>query len=72
MTLNHWIATTSPDLDAFARQIGVTPEAVRRYRNGSRMPEPLIAERIVKATRGKVTIQDLHDTRLRFLRMEAA
>ena len=54
---------------AFARILGdVSGEAVRLWASGRRMPEPEIAQRIVEATGGTVTVQDLHDTRLQFLR----
>jgi DNA-binding transcriptional regulator YdaS (Cro superfamily) len=45
----------------------VTGAAVRLWMTGARMPSAEIAERIVKATDGAVTVQDLHNTRLEFL-----
>lgn len=57
----------------FARLLGdVTGEAVRLWATGRRMPEPLIAEKIVEVTKGKVTVQDLHDARMAFLRGEVS
>lgn len=54
---------------AFARLLGnVSGEAVRLWASGRRMPEPETAQRIVEATGGAVTVQDLHETRLQFLR----
>lgn len=72
MTLSEWIDESNRSLEEFARAIGVTSEAVRRYRAGARMPEPLVAQRIVEETNGRVGIQDLHQVRLAFLRSKAA
>lgn len=72
MTLSEWIDESNRSLEEFARAIGVTSEAVRRYRAGTRMPEPLVAQRIVEETNGRVGIQDLHQVRLAFLRSKAA
>ncbi len=48
---------------------GVTGAAVRLWMTGARMPSPEIAERIVGITDGAVTVQDMHETRLAFLRV---
>lgn len=72
MKLTDWMTSRALSPDDLAKQIGVTAEAVRRYRTGSRMPEPLIAEKIVEVTKGKVTVQDLHDARMAFLRGEVS
>lgn len=49
---------------------GVTGQAVRNWSLGQRMPEPMIAERIVKLTKGRVTVQDLHDQRIETLKQK--
>lgn len=48
--------------------LGCSSGSVRKWRFGERMPEPEIAQRIVDVTDGVVTVQDLHETRLAFLR----
>ena len=77
MTLDHWLNSNKLNAEEFARRLSsggesVTGEAVRKWRNGSRMPEAAMAERIVMETGGEVTVQDMHDTRLQFLKAEAA
>lgn len=37
--------------DAFGEQIGTTGEAVRKYREGERMPRDLIRPKIIQATK---------------------
>ena len=71
MRLSKWLEKTGTGTTEFARKIGTTDEAVRRYCQGRRMPEPEIAQRIVDATRGSVSVQDMHDARLEFLRVAA-
>lgn len=68
MRLSKWLEKTGTGTTEFARRIDTTDEAVRRYCQGRRMPEPEIAQRIVDATNGQVTVQDLHEARLEFLR----
>jgi transcriptional regulator with XRE-family HTH domain len=67
MTLDQWMKEQGITAEKLSAEIGTSSEAVRRYRSGSRMPGPEIAERIVAATNGAVAIQDLHDARLAFL-----
>lgn len=68
MTLDQWMKEQGLTPEKVGVEIGTTGESVRRYRSGSRMPEPEIVERIFVVTNGAVTVQDLHDTRLTFLR----
>jgi DNA-binding transcriptional regulator YdaS (Cro superfamily) len=69
MKLHAFITSQQITPAAFARILGnVSGEAVRLWASGRRMPEPETAQRIVEATGGAVTVQDLHDTRLQFLR----
>lgn len=72
MTLDQFLRSSKFSVEEFALKIGVTSEAVRRYRSGRRMPEPLIAQRIVDASKGRVTIQDLHEVRVAHLRSTEA
>lgn len=67
MKLTDWLAAGGLSPEKFAKEIGVTGEAVRRYRTGARMPGPEIAQKIYLATQGEVTVQDLHEQCLSFL-----
>jgi transcriptional regulator with XRE-family HTH domain len=58
MTLDVYLAETSQTRAAFARQIGVTQETVRRYLSGERIPEKSKMEKIALATGCKVTAND--------------
>jgi transcriptional regulator with XRE-family HTH domain len=42
----------------FAVEIGVSLEAVRRYRQGARFPKPSVMRRIMEVTKGAVTPND--------------
>ena len=72
MTLDEWIRNSERSVEDFARAVGVTTEAIRRYRFGHRMPEPFVAQRIVEETNGQVSIQDLHEVRIARLRRKVA
>lgn len=67
MKLHDWMVGVAKTPEELARAIGVTGEAVRRYRSGARMPRPEITRRIHEVTGGAVTAQDLHEQRLEFL-----
>jgi len=58
MTLKDWMASNETNVSQLARRIGRSPEAVRRYAAGERIPDrdtmPLIAD----ATGGAVTPND--------------
>lgn len=60
MRLDQFIASTGQTDTAFAVQIGVTSEAVRRYRNGTRIPDRAVMERIFAATDGAVQPNDFY------------
>ena len=47
---------------AFARTVGVSSEAIRRYRDG-RVPTPFVMEKIIKATAKRVMPNDFFDGR---------
>jgi len=65
MRLNTYLEDNSLTAAEFATRVGdVTGEAVRLWAAGRRMPEAAIAQRIVDATGGAVTVQDLHDARM--------
>jgi len=75
MTLDHWLNSNNLNAEEFARRLSadgqsLTGEAVRKWRKGERMPEAEIVERIVRETGGAVTVQDLHNARVEFLKKD--
>jgi DNA-binding transcriptional regulator YdaS (Cro superfamily) len=61
MTLDDFLNSTDPKMPhaAFAKKIGVEQATVTRYVNGERFPPPETIRKIVVATKGKVTANDL-------------
>lgn len=43
-----------------ARTLGLTERAVRSYRCGARLPKPETARKIIKRTKGAITMQDIY------------
>ena len=60
MTLASFLAARNIDAASFAHQIGVKPEAVRKYLRGERIPRAQIMREIVKVTDGHVTPSDFY------------
>ena len=58
MTLDRYLTDNNLSNAAFGVLIGVSGEAVRRYRNGTRWPDRETLLAIEKATRGRVTAND--------------
>lgn len=58
MQLRDWLASEGIEPRDFAPRIGRTPEAVRRYVAGERIPDRETMPLIVEATRGSVTPND--------------
>jgi transcriptional regulator with XRE-family HTH domain len=58
VTLQEFLAEASLDRHQFAARINVSPEAVRRYLKGERIPDKSVMSRIAFATEGKVTAND--------------
>jgi transcriptional regulator with XRE-family HTH domain len=62
MKLADWLTqNTVPDA-AFAETIGVSRQALWRYKADERMPRPAILSRIREATGGSVTADDFLPT----------
>lgn len=57
-TLKEWLAVRDMPIPRFASVIERTPEAVRRYVNGERIPDRETMPAIVRATAGEVTPND--------------
>lgn len=58
MTLTSWLSKTKTSDAEFAERIGVTRQALWRYKVAGRVPKADIIARITKATNGKVTAND--------------
>jgi transcriptional regulator with XRE-family HTH domain len=58
MTLRDWLAVRQVSIPAFAVRIGRSPEAVRRYANGDRIPDKETMPLIAAETEGAVTAND--------------
>lgn len=68
MNLDDWMNKNAVSSEDLGKTIGFTGQAVRRYRTGERMPDAETSHKIWLATSGLVTVQDLHETRLAFVR----
>lgn len=58
MTLADWLDQANTTIPKFAERIGRTPEAVRRYVNGDRIPDRDTMPLIARETEGAVTAND--------------
>ena len=58
MKLNRYLSLHDMTLTDFAKKVGVSAEAVRRYSNGQRMPRPKQLQRIREVTNGAVEPND--------------
>ena len=58
MKLKDYLAKVNMRPTAFAREIGVAPTTVTRWIRGHRHPEMRAVQKIIKATRGRVTAND--------------
>jgi predicted transcriptional regulator len=64
MKLDQWLASKEKSTDAFAAELEVSRETVRRYLSGERKPEWDVMHRIVALTKGAVTANDFLDVKL--------
>jgi DNA-binding transcriptional regulator YdaS (Cro superfamily) len=58
MTLEDWMAGRDLTVPDFARTLGRSPEAVRRYIKGDRIPDRETMLAIARETSGEVTAND--------------
>ena len=58
MTLKDWLTSVGVSIPDFAERIGRTPESVRRYANGDRIPDKETMPLIAVETEGAVTAND--------------
>jgi hypothetical protein len=69
MDIQSYIDSKNLTFEKMAAEIGnVTGAGVRYWALGARMPSPEFVERIVEITEGAVSVQDMHETRLAFVR----
>jgi predicted transcriptional regulator len=64
MTLASYLSKTKVNYSEFARQIGVSAEAVRRYSLGMSTPTHKVMTRIVMATNNRVNPNDFFRARV--------
>lgn len=58
--LAQWLRLTGRTRTSFAREIGEEPKWIARICQGKRQPSPEIARKIVAATNGEVTLEDIY------------
>lgn len=58
MDISSWLRSTKTSEGQFAEHIGVSRQALHRYKNGERTPRPYVLARIREATNGAVTADD--------------
>ncbi len=64
MTLDEYLSQNDIRNSSFAALIGVSSEAVRRYRDGERIPRPKQMTAIEQATDGAVRANDFFNSRI--------
>lgn len=64
MNLREYLTATRTPVVAFARQLGVHPQAVHRYLTGERTPRKNILKQIITLTAGQVTADSFFGNRL--------
>ncbi len=72
MNLKTWRCAQTMTLTAAAGEIGISganpARTLQRFEEGSQRPDAPLVEAIAKLTDGAVTAQDMHETRLDWLR----
>lgn len=58
MKISDWLRTSEHSDTEFADRIGVSRQALSRYKAGTRMPRPEVLARIREATGNAVTADD--------------
>jgi transcriptional regulator with XRE-family HTH domain len=58
MKISDWLAKADIADSEFADRIGVSRQALSRYKAGARTPRPNVLARIREATNGRVTAND--------------
>lgn len=60
MKLSEYLTKEDLTFAAFGKKIGTNPQAVHKYAKFENYPRPERAERIVRATKGLVTLKDIY------------
>jgi len=69
MKLHDFLSGKSLSVDQFAEQLGgVSASGLRKWLTGERQPDADVVARIAAFTGGAVTADDMHQTRLAWLR----
>ena len=63
MNIDEYLADGNSSVAELAEQTGVTVQAISQYRSGKRIPRPRIARRIVEASGGKISYEDIYADR---------
>jgi len=58
--LAQWLRLAGRTRSSFAREIGEDPKYISRLCSGNQQPGPVIARKIVAATKNAVTFEDLY------------
>jgi transcriptional regulator with XRE-family HTH domain len=58
MDIASWLTSTATTAADFAKRIGVSRQALHRYKTGDRVPRPKMLARIREETDGAVTAND--------------
>lgn len=61
MKLSDWLSSNEIKDADFADRIGVSRQALHRYKTGKRVPERDVMFRIVSETSGSVTANDFYE-----------
>ena len=70
MTLDEWMSERKMTAEELGKTLVCSGQAVRRYRSGERMPDTEMAEKIIKVSGSAVTVLDMHNARLEFLKKD--
>lgn len=62
MQITDWLTKNDISDSAFAARIGVSRQALWRYKSGERIPRPIILQRIQGETGGQVNPADFFST----------
>lgn len=58
MTLENYLKSVGKSPEKFGAEIGVYGSTIRRYIYGERFPRTAVLQKIIKATKGRVTADD--------------
>lgn len=64
MKLSHFLSRHEIHRADFARDVGVSAEAIRRYETGERIPRRKVMMKIVSLTEGAVQAADFYTTEM--------